>query len=111
MVEIIQFLDDGMKAEVTIDGSPTPEIEVQNGLHQGCSMAPTPFNLYFHLANESWRQCCQPFGVDVVYKCSGKLVGERTRRLSKMTMTELLYADDAVAVGTTRVHSSWKVLE
>ena len=53
----------------------------------------------------------RPFGVDVVYKCSGKLVGERTRRPSKMTLTEFLYTDDAVAVGTTRVHSSWKVLE
>ena len=103
MVEIIQSLHNGMKAEVTIDGSATPEIEVQNGLHQGCSTVPTLFNLYFNLAIESWRQCCQPFGVDVLYKCSGKLVGEKTRRPSKMTLIEFLYVDDVVTVSTTRV--------
>ena len=37
-----------------------------------------------------------------MYKCGGRLVGERTRRPSKMTVTELLFADDAAAVGTTR---------
>ncbi len=36
------------------------------------------------------------------YKCGGKLVGERTRRLDKMTVTELQFADDLAAVSTTR---------
>lgn len=81
MVEIIQSLHDGMKVEVIVDGSAIPGIEVQNGLHQGWSMAPTLFNLYFNLAIvQSWRQHCQQFGIDVLYKCSGKLVDERTRR-------------------------------
>ena len=66
MVEIIQSLHDEMKVEVIVDGSAIPEIEVQNGLHQGWSMAPTLFNLYFNLAMvQSWRQHCQPFGIDV----------------------------------------------
>lgn len=34
----IQSLHDGMKAEVTADGGETPEIEVQNGLRQGCPL-------------------------------------------------------------------------
>lgn len=81
LVEIIQSLHDGMKVEVIVDGSAIPGIEVQNGLHQGWSMAPTLFNLYFNLAIvQSWRQHCQQFGIDVLYKCSGKLVDERTRR-------------------------------
>ena len=102
MVKLLQSLHDGMQAEVTIDGYVTPEIEVQNGLRQGCTIAPTLFNLYFNLVIESWRQRCQTFGVDVLYKCNGKLVGERTRRPSTMTVTALLFADDAAAVSTTR---------
>ena len=35
-------------------------------------------------------------------KCSGRLVGERSRRPSTLTATELLFADDAAAVSTTR---------
>ena len=34
LVNIIRFLHDGMKAEVTVDGAITPEIEVTNGLRQ-----------------------------------------------------------------------------
>ena len=40
--------------------------------------------------------------VEVLYRCSGKLVGERTRRPLKTTVTELQLADDVVLVGTTR---------
>lgn len=60
----------------TEDGSVAPEIEVQNGLHQG-TIDPTHFNLFFNLVIGSWRE---PFGVDVLYKHGGKLVGERTGR-------------------------------
>ena len=34
-------LVNGMKAAVTIDDATTPEIEVTNGLRQGCTIAPT----------------------------------------------------------------------
>ena len=37
-----------------------------------------------------------------MYKCRGKLIGERTRSPSSLSLTELLFADDAAAVGTTR---------
>ena len=40
--------------------------------------------------------------MDLLYKCSGKLIAERTRSASSFTATELLFADDAAAVGTTR---------
>ena len=36
------------------------------------------------------------------YKYGGKLVGERTRRLLTGKITELLFADNAVATGTDR---------
>ena len=35
-----------MKARLRIDGEMLEEIEVANSLRQGCTMAPTLFNLY-----------------------------------------------------------------
>ena len=40
--------------------------------------------------------------MDILYKCSGKLVGERTRKPDKLKLSELLFADDAAAVGNSR---------
>ena len=37
-----------------------------------------------------------------MYKCGGKLIGERTRRPQATTVSELLFADDAAVVSTTR---------
>ena len=102
LVNIIRSLHEGMKAEVTVDNASTPEIEVTNGLRQGCTIAPTLFNLYFNLVMDQWRKRVQPFGVEVLYKCGGKLVGERTRRPVKATVTELQFADDAALVGSSR---------
>ena len=102
LVNIIRSLHDGMKAEVTVGGSTTPEIQVTNGLTQGCTIAPTLFNLFFNLVIEQWRKRCQPFGVEILYKCGGKLVGERTRRPLTTTATELQFLDDAAFVGSTR---------
>ena len=102
VVNLLRSLHDGMKAEVTVDGSVIPEIEVQNGLRKGCTIAPTLFNFFFNLVVRSWHKHGQPFGVDGLYKQGGRLVGERTRRPSVFMVTELLFADDAAAVGTTR---------
>lgn len=80
LVNITRSLHDGMKAETTI-----PEIEVTNSLRQGCTIAPTLFNIYFNFVIEQWHKWSQPFGVEVHYKCGGNLLGE-TR---KPTGTEL----------------------
>ena len=102
LVNLIKSLHDGMKAEVRVDGTNSPGIEVTNGLRQGCTIAPTLFNLYFNVVVEEWRRRCQPLGVEVLYKCGGKLVGERTRRPSKVAVTELQFADDVAVLGSTR---------
>ena len=80
MLKLVRSLHDGMKAEVTVDGQVAPEFEVCNGLRLGCVLAPVMFNLYINLVIKQWKEKCAEFGVDVLYKCGGKLVGERTRR-------------------------------
>ncbi len=46
LVTIIRSLHDGTRAEVAVDGATTSEIEVSNGLRQGCTIAPPLFNLF-----------------------------------------------------------------
>ncbi len=49
-----------------------------------------------------WKMKSGDFGVDVLYKCGGKLVGERKRRPCKERVTELQFAGDLATVETTR---------
>ena len=102
MVNIIRSFHEGMQTSVSVNGENTPVFEVRNGLRQGCTIAPTLFNLYFNAVVSAWRDRCKPFGVDILYKLGGKLVGERTRKPETTILTEFLFADDAAAVCSTR---------
>ena len=77
-------------------------IQVSNGLRQGCVLAPTLFLLYFNMVMQCWRGRCESLGVKLFYKCSGKLVGERTRAPKSSLLTELCFADYTVITASTR---------
>ena len=66
IVRLIQSLHNGMKVEVSVDGITTPVIEVNKGLRQGCTIAPSLLNLYFNLVMEEWRREYQPFGTEML---------------------------------------------
>ena len=102
LVRLIQSLHDGMKVNVSVDVTTTPVIEVNNGSRQGCTIAPSLFNLYFNLVIKEWRRRCKPFGTEVLYKYGGTLVGERMKRPSHVLVTELQFADDAAVMGDSR---------
>ena len=46
LIDIIRSFHDNMKTKLQVDGEMLREIEVENGLQQGCTMAPILFNLY-----------------------------------------------------------------
>ena len=52
LIDIIRSFHDNMNANIRVDGELLEEIEVNNGLRQGCSMAPTLFNLYTCVVGE-----------------------------------------------------------
>ena len=66
-----------MMARVYIDGELLEEeISVRNGLRQGCTMAPTLFNLYSCLIMERWMEQVRHLegvGICLRYKLDGKL--------------------------------------
>ena len=46
IVDVVRTFHEGIKARICIDGEPLEEeISVDNGLRQGCTMAPSLFNL------------------------------------------------------------------
>ena len=54
LLGIIRAFHQGMKAAVRIDKTLLEEFDVNNGLRQGCCMAPALFNLYACLVTERW---------------------------------------------------------
>ena len=74
MINIIRSFHEGMKSSVSVNGEHTSEFEVRNGLRQGCTIAPTLFNLYFNAVVSAWRDRYKLFGIDILYNLGGKLV-------------------------------------
>ena len=104
MLSLIRSFHEGMCAEVRIGGKYTNSFNVNRGLRQGCTLAPTLFNLYFNAMVAKWRSKCPQAGVLVNYKIGRKLVGDRTAkaRLQEITVTESQFADDVAVYATSR---------
>ena len=104
MLNVMKSFHEGMHAEVRVGSTVTDRFEVQNGLRQGCTLAPTLFNIYFSAMVADWRNRSSGAGVSVLYKHGRKLVGDRTAksRLSEMRVTESQFADDVALYATSR---------
>ena len=53
-INLIKSFHLGMKAAIWLEGTLLEEIDVENGLRQGCCMAPVLFNFYTCLVVERW---------------------------------------------------------
>ena len=97
LLSLVKSCHEGMRAEVRVGSTTTDEVEVRNGLRQGCTLAPTLFNIYISAVVANWQIESPEAGVAVLYKHGRKLVGDRTAkaRLSEVKVTETQFADDA----------------
>ena len=97
IVNLIRSFHQGMKARICLNGTTLDEIHVENGLRQGCCMAPVLFNLYTCLAVEKWLDRVDRHvgvGITVKYKYDEKLFRRYIRNASEREITECLFADD-----------------
>ena len=101
-LSVIKSLHEGMSAVVRVGDCSTDPTEVTNGLRQGCTLAPTLFNLYFSAVVRCWRDRCPQAGVRVKYRAGRKLVGDRTAkaRLQEVQVTESKFGDDVALYAT-----------
>ena len=99
---IIKSFHDDTRATIRLDGVAVEEINVQNGLRQGCCMAPVLFNLYTCLAVEKWLAKIEGedgIGITVHYKHDFR---RYTRNAMMSWLTECLFADDGALLPSTR---------
>ena len=104
MVCMVRSLHEGMQAVVRVENESTEKIQVNNGVRQGCTLAPTLFNLYIAAVINHWRTQCDQLGISVQHRNDGgKLFESRSRHpYLRCMVTELQFADDAAVVVRTR---------
>ena len=105
IIELIRSFHQGTQAKLRVNGALLDEIDVTNGLRQGCCMAPVLFNLYACLLVERWTARIQQsdgIGVQLRYKHDRKLFRRYTRNAEETRLNELQFADDAALLATTR---------
>ena len=56
LIDIIRSFHDNMTAKFRVDGEMLREIEVENGLRQGCTMARVLFNLCACVVTDRWLE-------------------------------------------------------
>jgi hypothetical protein len=94
-----------MEAKTRVDGEFLEEIEVNNGLHRGCTMAPTLLNLYAGVAAERWMEEVQDVDavrVDLLYKLDQQLFGRSIKGASEVKVNKGEFADYVVLVASSR---------
>ena len=94
-----------MKTKLQVDGEMLREIEVDNGLWQGCTMAPVLFNLYACVMAERWlERVCDVEGVGtcLFYKYNQQLFRRYTRNASEGVVNKCEFADDVALLATNR---------
>ena len=105
LVDIIWSFHSNMETRIRVDGELLEEIQVNNGLRQGCTMAPTLFNLYASVVAERWTEAVQGIeeaGIELHYKLDQQLFRRSTRGASKVRALEGEFADDVVLVASSR---------
>ena len=103
MISLIQSFHENMSAELKVNGQILEgEISVSNGLRQGCTMAPTLFNLYLNLVVDVWRNQCSEDGITILFNVDGHLVGSRSSKFNTARWSELKFADDTAIFGPSR---------
>ena len=106
LIKLIKSFHEGMKAQVLVNGEiPDEHISVVNGLRQGCTMAPTLFNLYGCIVAERWKERLdvEGVGICICHKTDGKLFRRYTKSGLRELLTECQFADDVALLASTRM--------
>ena len=114
VIQLIRSFHMGMKAKIRLDGSLLEQLSVQDGLRQGCCMAPVLFNLFTSRVTERWLarvEGTEGVGITLSYVYDQKLFRCYTRNASRRVLTECLFADDGALRASTRPSAERAVRE
>ena len=104
-IKLIRSFHCDMQAQIRLNDAMLDPINVNNGLRQGCSMAPVLFNMYSCLVIERWHarvSSLEDAGIYLRYKLDRKLFRRYTRNAEEIKVNECQFADDAALLATTK---------
>ncbi len=105
LVNIIRSFHTSMTAVLRVNGITTDPISVNNGLRQGCTMAPVLFNIYMWAVVSCWQQRLKDHpgaGVEFRFQCTSDLYRKSRRSDPLVKLTECQFADDSALLAVTR---------
>ena len=105
VIQLICSFHMGIKAKIHLNGSLLEQRSVQNGLRQGCCMAPVLFNLFTCLVTERWLagvEGAEGVGITLSYKNDKQLFRCYTKNTNMMVLTKCLFAEDSALHASTR---------
>ena len=105
VIQLVRSFHSDMKASIRIEGELLDDINVENGLRQGCCMAPVLFNLYTCLLMECWIarvEDVEGAGVPLKFKMDKKLFWRYVRNADERMLTDCLFADDGALLASSR---------
>ena len=105
IIDIMWSLHEGIKAQVRVNGEMSEKINVENGLRQGCTLAPVLFDLNACLVVERWRSQLSEVdraGSYLRFKFDQKLFRRSTRNVQESQLTDGQFADDGALLATSR---------
>ena len=99
LVKLIRLMHDGMKGSLVGDEEAEP-FGIENGLRQGCVMAPNLFNVFFAAVFAAAFKDMDECGVEIRYKYNGKLHNTKLNDKNSVTqfIKDLCYADDCALI-------------
>ena len=104
LINIIRSFRTNMTTTLKIPGVDAPPIEVQNGLRQGCCMAPVLFNLLMWAVLQQWHRAVADIpgiGIPVATNPGGSLLFSRKSTDKSKVHRECRFADDSALLATT----------
>ena len=108
LTELILQFHCGMEAEVRVGAEVSGSFPVENGLRQGCTMAPVLFNLFFGVVMMCWRdamrQASTDSGISLSYNINGQLYS-RAKGTLQVQLHDFEFADDAVLLSMSRAEA------
>ena len=113
-VNLIRSFHQGMKARICQNGTTLDEIQVENGLRQGCCMAPVLFNLYTCLAVERWLDRVDGHKWKWESLLSTNMMRsylEGTLEMQVKEISECLFADDGDLLASSRSGAEFTALK
>ena len=104
-INLVREFHDGMQARVQDNGAYSEPFHVENGVKQGCVLAPTLFSMMFSaMLTDAFRS--RDMGIDLHYRTDGKLFNLRRlqakTRVQTTTVCDFLFADDCALNATTQ---------